>query len=372
MARHFVGLLGLWACLAAACDGESSLLGKSNSKGDASASNGGSGAGGESGGSNAGGDPGAAGGKVLPGTGGGLGAAAATGGGGAGCDPSLCIPIACDPGEVAVLVPGACCRQRCVPGGALTDGSVPTGTGGAPPVLIDAGTCKDAPMPSCPSNNWPYCTDDWATAMSFYPTCPNPDIGAYLATCSGVDAIVVPGPFETRTFLFDHFGRLAGFESFGQGKARCEAYRPGFTAPLEACQPIGHPCYDAGPPPVPTLGGDLDAGAFITWGDGVPDCKTGQAAYDAYLASQLAQYNRCAGDEFCFDTHGLAEHLQNRCAQPCDLFLTAAAINSQISSRLDSFGNYVCARCDLGPPACPPPGLARGSCVNGRCVFPAN
>jgi hypothetical protein len=187
-------------------------------------------------------------------------------------------------------------------------------------------------------------------------------------------AIVVPGPYESRRFFYDNAGRLAGFESVTGERARCEAYLGGFSAPSEPCLPMGAPCYDAGVPAIPTLNG-LDAGAFVDWGSGVPDCKTGQAAYDAYFASQLAQYNRCADDNACMDfgPPGLFEP-SNRCAQPCDLFLTSAAINSQILSRLDQFGNVACALCDTGPPpSCPNTNPFRsGKCVNAACVFPPN
>jgi hypothetical protein len=34
-------------------------------------------------------------------------------------------------------------------------------------------------------------------------------------------AIVVPGAYESRRFFYDNAGRLAGFESVTDGKARC-------------------------------------------------------------------------------------------------------------------------------------------------------
>jgi hypothetical protein len=204
--------------------------------------------------------------------------------------------------------------------------------------------------------------------MDWYQTCPNPFSDAYLGTCGGVNAIIVRGPFQTRSFLYDHFGRLAGFESIGEGKARCEAYLPGFVAPHEECQAMGDPCWDAGTPGVPDLSG-LDASAIATWSGDVPDCNTGQAAYDAYLASQLAQYNQCSSNDFCVSSP-VQIGPSNRCVTPCNLYLTPSALNSQIVQRLDQFGNLACARCELGPPpACPPIGFPRGTCVNRRCVF---
>jgi hypothetical protein len=64
----------------------------------------------------------------------------------------------------------------------------------------------------------------------------------------------------------------------------------------------------------------------------------------------------------------------NRCNQPCDLFLTSQAVNSQIMSRLNQFGNLACARCESGPqPACSPMSpFQQGKCVNHRCVLQQN
>jgi len=97
------------------------------------------------------------------------------------------------------------------------------------------------------------------------------------------------------------------------------------------------------------------------------------ATYDAYLASQLAQFNQCSSGNFCINSFPSFNGPSNRCVTPCDLFLTASAINNQIISRLDQFGNLACARCDTGPPpACDPTGLGQGTCVNRHCVFTSN
>jgi hypothetical protein len=307
------------------------------------------------------------------GAGGLVGVAGVTGSGGTGCDLNQCVPIPCPRGEVSVLLAGGCCRQLCVSAGHLLDAGASRGHE-PPPMSIDAGTCVRSPEPGCPSNNWPYCTPDWSTAMSWYMTCPNPFSDAYLGTCGGMNAIVVSGPYQTRAFLYDHFGRLAGFLSVGEGKAHCEAYLPNFIPPTETCVPMGAPCYDAGTPGLPGLAG-LDAGAIATWGGGAPDCATGQAAYDAYVVSQLAQYNSCSSDQACLNGAPPGLDLPtNRCNQPCDLFLTPQAINSQILSRLDQFGNLACARCASGPPpACSPTSpFQQGKCINHRCVLPQN
>jgi hypothetical protein len=306
------------------------------------------------------------------GAGGSTGVAGTSGSGGAGCDLNQCVPIQCAQGQVPVLLAGGCCKQLCVSAGASSDAGSPRGHD--TPMSIDAGTCVRSPAPGCVSNNWPYCAPDWSTAMSWYMTCPNPFSDAYLGTCGGMNAIVVSGPYQTRAFLYDHFGRLAGFLSVGGGEAHCEAYLPGFTAPAETCVPMGAPCYDAGAPGLPGLSG-LDAGAIATWGGGAPDCKTGQAAYDAYLASQLAQYDSCSSDSECFSGAPPGLGLPtNRCNQPCDFLLTPRAINSQILSRLDQFGNLACARCESGPaPACSPTApLQVGKCVNHKCVSSQN
>jgi hypothetical protein len=186
----------------------------------------------------------------------------------------------------------------------------------------------------------------------------------FLARCSDVNAIVVPGPYSTRTFYYGRAGLLVGFESASPGDTHCFAYDGKFSAPASPCVPLDPACGDAATsPPIGTIT-DPDAGAFISWDGGVPSCAIGQAAYDAYLAAQLAQYNTCASDGFC--TAGLVSGPANACAQRCDLVLSIAAINSQIIARLDAFGSVACAACDP-PPACPPISPF-GKCVNGTCV----
>jgi hypothetical protein len=301
--------------------------------------------------------------------GGSTGTGGAMGSGGTGCDVNQCVPISCPQGQVAALLAGGCCRQTCV----ASDGSSDAGARGhePPAVPIDAGACVRSPAPGCSGNTWPYCTPDWQTAMSWYMTCPNPFSDAYLGTCGGMNAIVVSGPYDTRAFLYDHLGRLSGFLSVGGSTAHCEAYLPDFNPPTEACTPLGSPCYDAGAPQLPGLSG-LDAGAIVTWQGGAPDCKTGQAAYDDYLTSQLAQYDSCVSDQDCLNNGAGpgADLPSNRCVQPCDLFVSMRAANSQIIYRLNQFGNLACARCETGPQAACPSTIpfSGGKCVNHRCV----
>jgi hypothetical protein len=187
-----------------------------------------------------------------PGAGGAAASGGKTGVGGAGCDLASCATVTCPTGKIGVIIPGGCCRTACVPAGDLSDAGSSKGSGGTEGVLIDAGTCAHSPLPDCSTNGWPNCAPDWTEAQSWYLTCPDPRVGAYLATCGGMRAIVVPGAYESRRFFYDNAGRLAGFESVTGSKARCEAYLGGFSAPSEACVPMGAPCYDAGSPPIPT------------------------------------------------------------------------------------------------------------------------
>jgi hypothetical protein len=178
-------------------------------------------------------------------------------------------------------------------------------------------------------------------------------------------AIVVPGPYVERRFFYDSADRVVGFESVSGGSAHCEAYVGGFRAPAEGCVPLGAPCLDAGTPPAATLNG-IDTGGFVTWGDVPPDCATGQAAYDAYLQAQLAEFDTCAQDFECNSLPGMP-HLDNPCVEPCGLVLSAAAMNAQVAFHLDTFGRVACALCAAGPgPACPPRGYF-GKCTSGHC-----
>jgi hypothetical protein len=320
--------------------------------GDASVETGGASSGG-SGGSNASGGV-----SGAPSTGG-----AASTGGAPNCAFVDCTPISCGPGEKSVILPGECCPSLCTP-------PMSGGTGGAPSTgpQIDAGTCVTTPAPACDSNGFPYCAPSWTDAMSWYPTCPEPQIGAYLASCGGLNAIVVPGRYVERRYFYDNANRLAGYEGISQGNAHCEAYLGGFQAPSQGCVPLSAPCLDGGSPVPPpgTLAG-IDAGAFVTWGAGPPDCKTGQAAYDAYLASQLAQFNTCTQDYEC-DTAPGGPELGNPCVEPCGLVFSVTGINSQIAARLDDFGNVACALCDAGPPStCGTSGFF-GKCTSGHCA----
>jgi hypothetical protein len=281
-------------------------------------------------------------------------------GGAPNCALVDCAPITCGPGEEPVTLPGACCPSLCSPATGGSGGASSTGP------EIDAGTCPKTPLPGCGSNNWPYCASTWTDAVSWYPTCPEP-IGAYLASCGGMHAIVVPGQYVERRFFYDRADRLVGFESVSQGRAHCEAYIGGFQAPSRGCVPLAAPCLDAGaPPPIGSLNG-IDAGSFVTWGNGPPDCATGQAAYDAFLVSQIAQFNTCTQDFDCNGIPGLPL-LNNPCVQPCGLGFSLHAFNAQISAHLDTFGNVACALCNAGPPEACGPRSYFGTCVSGYCA----
>lgn len=235
---------------------------------------------------------------------------------------------------------------------------------------VDAGVCTKAPLPQCSSNNWPYCADSWNTALSWYKGCHNPFSDAYLARCGKWDAIIVLTSVGERRFFYDSFGRLAGFANvFADSRSHCESYEAAFQLPDAPCVPRDGNCSDAGPALLPEGSlQDLDAGTLVSWDGGHPECNAGQAAYDTYLAEQLAQWNTCASDAFC--NAGLGPAVvgpRNPCRQPCGLVLSTAAINSQIIARLDTFGFAACARCEAGPPPACSSLVLSSKCVAGRC-----
>jgi hypothetical protein len=234
---------------------------------------------------------------------------------------------------------------------------------------VDAGICTAATVPTnCNSNNWPYCTADWQTAMSFYKGCPNPDSGAYLAKCGMMDAIIVPVAGGSRRFFFDAFGHLFGFESILDGAgAHCEAYDPSFVVPRAPCVPADAPCPALDPQPMmPVDLAAIGAAPFVSWDAGTPDCTTGQAAYRAFLNSQLQQFNTCVDSNLC--SGGFMIRPMNPCDTPCDVVFSPAGINSQIMSRLDAFGFIACAGCQNGPGDACPFNPSMGQCVSGHCV----
>jgi hypothetical protein len=264
----------------------------------------------------------------------------------------------CDLGERPVMMAGQCCPVACE--------KIPNVDPGSD---LDAGTCTAASLPSCTSNNWPYCAPDWSTAMGWYKGCPNPDIGAYLAQCGTLEAIIVPVMGGSRRYFYDAFGHLIGFESVLDGAgAHCEAYDASFAVPDAPCVPLDAPCPEVEQKPtMPIDLAAIGAAPFITWDGGTPDCATGQTAYLSYLASQLQQFNTCADSNMCLATTAVPGPA-NACETPCDVVFSPAAINSQIISRLNTFGFFVCAACQNGPggecPFIPGP----GQCVSGHCT----
>ena len=264
----------------------------------------------------------------------------------------------CDLGERPIMAPGQCCPTACE--------AIPSVD---PATSLDAGSCAPAPLPGCNSNNWPYCAPDWSTAMSWYMGCPSPLIGAYLAQCGMLDAIIVPVMGGSRRYFYDAFGRLIGFENVVDGAhASCEAYDPSFAVPSAPCVPVDVACPDAGQPePMQTDLESIGAAPFVTWDGGTPDCAAGQTAYEAFLTSQLAMFDTCVDSSLC--QGGFPDGPRNPCTTPCNIVFSPAAINSQILSRLDTFGFVACAGCEAGPGAgCSFIPMTMSQCVAGHCT----
>lgn len=277
--------------------------------------------------------------------------------------PSQCPTLVCGPGEAPYTPPGACCATACAR--AMVDpGDPATITLGA---LAD---CPQSALPACNGNTWPGCALTWEDAKrNFDPGCP-PGLGPYLAQCGTHLAIVNVDEYGRRVFLFDPDSeRLVGFHHEGaDGPVSCQAYDPSFEDLGEACQPLAKGCMPPEPPPM------VDPGVTLPWAPGqTPSCDEGQAAYDAYLAAQLDEYNTCQMNGACLSMGGGVLGPSNPCRQRCDLALSVVAINSQILARLDAFGRAACALCaGTDQPECPlvPPSWDR--CIDGHCVQQAS